>query len=449
VLKRLVVLLFTLFVCFAGVADAQQAAVEDRLPFVVVPLNVPTGYPFEIILTDKLRFKLNEPVHGRIIEPVFAFDRQVIPSGTEVVGRITGFRSGGKWKRVTSFLGGDFTPVRTPEITFDTLVFEDGTRVPIKTSIEPAANELVVFNDETKKTAAPKSSEQTNAQAKALVAVHEDGAKELVKRQLWNLAPYHPQSVPVGVRYRATLQEQLEFGSAFLNRAALDEIGTDAPTGSTLYVRLQTPLNSRVTKPGEMVSALLTRPVFSSDGLVVFPVGSKLVGEVLEVRGASKLHHNGELSFKFTKMEPPVSILFGGWPEQEIETSLAGIAGTPDISRLRLTPEGVIRVDQSKERFLAPALSLFGLRHGFSYSAESFGPAVAGAYSGNLIKRFIGANTGFGLPAAIAGRMVPPIGVGLGIYGVSRSVFSNLLARGQEINFPVDTPMQIRLGALP
>ena len=65
------------------------------------------------------------------------------------------------------------------------------------------------------------------------------------------------------------------------------------------------------------------------------------------------------------------------------------------------------------------------------------------------IKRVVGANSGFGLPAGVAGRMVPPIGISLGLYGVGRSIFFNLLARGQEINFPVDTIMKIRLDAEP
>ena len=41
--------------------------------------------------------------------------------------------------------------------------------------------------------------------------------------------------------------------------------------------------------------------------------------------------------------------------------------------------------------------------------------------------------------------MVPPVGISLGIYGLGRAIFSNLLSRGQEIRFPVNTPLEVRL----
>ena len=60
-------------------------------------------------------------MHARIVEPVYAFDREVIPAGTEVEGRIVGFQKVGKWKRISTMLGGDFTPLREPQITFQAL----------------------------------------------------------------------------------------------------------------------------------------------------------------------------------------------------------------------------------------------------------------------------------------------------------------------------------------
>src|SRR5579862_6160125 len=81
-------------------------------------LMVPEGAPLRVILTQKLRFKKNQPIRARIVEPVFAFDREVLPSGTEVLGHITGFKAAPRWIRITSMLGGNFTPLREPEITF-------------------------------------------------------------------------------------------------------------------------------------------------------------------------------------------------------------------------------------------------------------------------------------------------------------------------------------------
>ena len=447
--RRHVLCVFALLVCLTGAAYAQQAPAWSSIRFSIVPLTVEKGFPLHVILTDKLHFKLHEIVHGRIIEPVYAFDREVIPPGTEVVGKVTGFRPGGKWKRVSSILGGDFTPVRDPQITFDTLVLEDGTHIPIETSVERGADTLVRFNGDNKQAkenGEPRRSE--SGPLRAFTTAGKQTGNELIKGTLWGLAPYHPQSVPAGMHYKATLLKPLEFGSAILRTGALDEIGSEPPDGSAIYARLETPLNSRTTKPGDTVRALLTSPLFSSDHLLIFPVGSRLLGEVVDVRSAGRLRRTGELTFKFTKIEPPVSIISFKWPAQEVEGRPVGVQVDQELNHLRINEEGAMRIAQSKERFAAPALALFNMSRGFGRNSESFSSALTGAYTGSLITRILVGNAGRGVPAGIVGRMIPPVGIGLGLYGAGRSVFFNLLARGQEINFPLDTPIEVRLDAI-
>jgi hypothetical protein len=225
----------------------------------------------------------------------------------------------------------------------------------------------------------------------------------------------------------------------------MDKIGSEPPTGSTVFVRLATALDSLKTKTETTVEAFLTRPLFSSDHLLAFPVGSRLTGEVVQVKSASLLHHNGELTFKFTKIEAPASVLFGVRPEQDVEGNLVGALVGHDLNQLRIDSEGVAHVANSKMRFLAPAISAVSLSQGFNSSAGSFSSALTGAFEGNLLKKVVGAEPGFGLPAGIAGRMVPPVGIGLGAFSAGRSVFFNILGRGQEVRFPIGTPMEIRL----
>jgi hypothetical protein len=445
VFTRFVVLAFVLFVCFSLLAGAQSLPL-DTPRFSIVPLTVEKGVPLQVMLTEKLRFKLGEPVHGRIAEPVFAFDREVIPPGTEILGKITGFKSGGTWKRISSFLSADFTPVREPQITFDTIVLEDGTRILIETAVEAGTDTLIRFNGNSGgEAAAPKPNVETNPQIKALMAASKPQGHELLKTMLWSLAPYHPQSVPVGVRYNATLLEPVDFGSAIVRNGAFDKIGSEPPSGSTIFVRLATALDSRKTKTETTVEAFLTRPLYSSDHLLAFPVGSKLTGAVVQVKSASLLHHNGEMTFTFTKIEAPPSVLYGLRTKQDVEGNLVGALVGHDLSQLRIDSEGVAHVANSKMRFLSPAISAVGLSQGFNASATSFSSALAGATEGNLLKKVVGAEPGFGLPAGIAGRMVPPVGIGLGLYGAGRSVFFNILGRGQEVRFPVGTPMEIHL----
>src|SRR5689334_19514771 len=125
-------------VCLAGAGFAQSSAGPT-----IIPLTVDKGFPLQVRLTEKLQFKQNESVHGVITEPIYAFDREVIPSGTQIEGKITGFKKASTWKRISAMLGGDFTPIRDPLITFDTLVFSDGKQIPIQTSAIPAADKLI------------------------------------------------------------------------------------------------------------------------------------------------------------------------------------------------------------------------------------------------------------------------------------------------------------------
>ena len=41
--------------------------------------------------------------------------------------------------------------------------------------------------------------------------------------------------------------------------------------------------------------------------------------------------------------------------------------------------------------------------------------------------------------------MVPPVGIGLGVYGAVRSVYSNFLGKGQDIVIPKGTLLEIEL----
>jgi hypothetical protein len=402
-------LIVALIVCLGGAAHGQM------LPF--VPLTVEKGFPLEVTLTEKLRFKLNEPVRGKIVDSVFAFDRVVIPEGSEVLGRITGFDQGGTWKRMASALKGDFTPSRAPRIAFDTLVLPDGTRIPIKTGVH--------F--------------ETDAQVRP----------DVFKNLLWGFSPYRPQSVPTGIRYRATLLEPLQFGGALLRRTALDLLGSQPSTGTIIYARLETALNSRTTQPGTNVQAVLTRPLFSWDDRVIFPIGSRVTGEVVGVRPSGLWHHTGEMTLNFTKIELPASILWPGVPAQYLTGNLSGVQLTPETKQVHISENGFASIVTSKERFVSPALAAVGLSRGFNNSADSFGRALADATGGSVIRRMLGGGPGLGLPAAVAGRMIPPVGIGLGLYSAGRSVFTNILARGPDINFPADTAIQIRVETAP
>src|SRR5215475_1732001 len=141
--SRKFVSILTLFVCLACAAHAQSPSDTTA-----VPLTVDRGVPVHVALLGSLHIKENEFVRAKVIEPVFAFDREVIPVGTELEGKVVRLQSVGKWKKISSLLGGDFTPLHEPVIEFRTLVFSDGTRIDLETSVVPAAEKTVGLDAE-------------------------------------------------------------------------------------------------------------------------------------------------------------------------------------------------------------------------------------------------------------------------------------------------------------
>src|SRR4030088_764125 len=56
----------------------------------LIPLTVPIGTPLKVDLDQEVRVrKVGQPVHGKTAEPVYAFDKLVVPAGTEVIGQIS------------------------------------------------------------------------------------------------------------------------------------------------------------------------------------------------------------------------------------------------------------------------------------------------------------------------------------------------------------------------
>src|SRR5258708_17903787 len=81
-----------------------------------IALTVPSGAPLRVYLTSKVRKKVDAPVRAKMIEPVFAFDREVIPAGADVVGRVVRVHPVPRRQRAQAMVNGDFTPLHRAEI---------------------------------------------------------------------------------------------------------------------------------------------------------------------------------------------------------------------------------------------------------------------------------------------------------------------------------------------
>ena len=56
---------------------------------VIVPMSVPAGTPIKVALNSEVRIKgPGQAIHGKTTDPVFVFDKLLIPAGTAVNGKI-------------------------------------------------------------------------------------------------------------------------------------------------------------------------------------------------------------------------------------------------------------------------------------------------------------------------------------------------------------------------
>src|ERR1700677_2087380 len=153
----------SLFLACAGWASAQDAPpappLDSGLPpaytdanippsvlLETVPLIVPEGTAVEIALDEEIRIrKVGQSISGHVVEPVYAFDKLVVPVGTAAAGRITNIEATSNGQRTLSALDAEFTPAHKIDVEFTELVLPDGKHLPIHTRVTPGSGQLIQF----------------------------------------------------------------------------------------------------------------------------------------------------------------------------------------------------------------------------------------------------------------------------------------------------------------
>jgi len=126
--------------------------------------------------------------------------------------------------------------------------------------------------------------------------------------------------------------------------------------------------------------------------------------------------------------------------------------------RIALDDEGGAAVQDSKARFVEPALALLALRGSFDHGegGRLEGGRVTGvprtttaSAGGASVGRGVGGLIGFGAIGVVLGQVSRPLGIAFSVAGAARSVYRTFLGKGQEVTFPADTPIQIQLAPGP
>ncbi|MGH9547539.1 MAG: hypothetical protein ACRD23_20200 [Terriglobales bacterium] len=437
----------------ASAQPAPDSSLVTR-PAASIPLTVPTGTPLKVALDQEVRVrKIGQPIHGKVIEPVYAFDKLVVPAGTEVNGKIAQIEPVTKKRRTISALNADFSPYQEVHIEFDELVLADGRHLPLQTSVARGSSGVLQFvpagaekkegvKDAGKKLASRKVTEARQEVKRDWETVkkqlHEPAKMHRLERYGIAQLPYHPQYMDAGTSFNADLRQPLEFGTEPLRPDTLSAVGTQPPSGSVVHALLVTPLNSSRTKKGDSVDAVISRPLVVSNRLFL-PEGSHIKGSVLESRPARRLGRNGQLRIVFHQLVPPSGI------QQTVEASLEGVAVAKG-EHLSLDSEGGAQVTTPRTRYLTTAISVALASSSMAdhdrdaglHGADG-GGAGQGAANGASGFRFLGTIIG-----ALAHSRV--VSSGFGFYGAGMSVYSHFLARGRDVNYPKDMSMLIGLG---
>jgi hypothetical protein len=301
--------------------------------------------------------KVGQPITGRIMQPVYVFDRLVIPVGNTAIGRISAIDNVSARTRTFSALNADFTPPHKLSVAYDQLILPDNRHIHLHATVIPGSGQVIrlVTTDEHKKNvvkdAAAQKMDQARAQRNnAMKQVESPGRMHLATRYAVAQLPVHPQYINAGTLYSAELLEPLDFGNESISAKVLSTIGTQPPPGSLVHAVLLTPLNSATTQKSSDVEAELSQPLLDQ-GSLILPAGTRLRGTVLQVRPAGSLHRDGQLRIVFREVVLPNGVV------QTVDTRIEGVQ-SDSADNAQLDSEGGVKSTSSKTRYLSTGASV-------------------------------------------------------------------------------------------
>lgn len=403
--------------CSVLTASVSLAAAPDaQLP--QAALVVGAGNDLRCRLEKGLRItKSGEPITAKLVEPVYAGTTIAIPEGSTIKGRVSSISSAPR--RKGQILRGDFTRPRTANVTFDKVILPDGTALPIHTDTTIGVSDV--------KTAQylPKSQRPGVRQKMkdATKPLFEPNKLQRLSQAAVTSLPYHPEYLDQGTIFDAIL---------------LDAVGTLSPVDHTesqplrsdsyLHVRLLTPVNSGMNVSGSAIEAVVPRPYYNQDHVLLYPAGTKLEGTVTRALAAGWMKKNGELLFSFHSAQTPDGTT------SEVSATVAGIEA-PGGQRLAVGEEGQVKATTSTLSRLRAPVSLIGPSRAV---ADTSVDKTAWARAGE-------GNRGFGLLGSGAAQASATTAIGFGYFGGAMNVYEAFFARGSNVELPVNTPVFLRM----
>ncbi|MFN7998342.1 MAG: hypothetical protein U0Q18_32270 [Bryobacteraceae bacterium] len=398
--------------------------------------TIADGVPLRVALEKRVRIRrIGQEVRGRLIEPVYVFDRMALPAGTSVEGHISDIGKVSFGRRLVAALSGNFAPPRQVRAQFDSILLPGGSRLPVSTSPSNGTPHLIRAAKRTKSQAAG-TLQIDGMDPIASLTYKAPGKMNLMKTRLYGMLPYRRQAWTAGTLFNSTLQTPLSVPR--VSDPASPIIYPTVDNGSQeVHVRLLQGLSSAIARKGNPVIAVVTRPLFSADHNLLVPEGSRLTGEVIEARPARFFHRGGKLLFTFHE------ILSAADQAQKVQGYVESIEANAD-SHIALDAEGTATIRSPKTRFIFPAIATAaaGLSLHQDYNSQ-------GVPDQDIGGRAESGAVGLGLIGTVLAQAARPLASSIAFMGAGMSIYSTFISRGTDIVLPVNTPVTISVKVHP
>jgi hypothetical protein len=438
-----------------------------------IPLRVPAGSALRVYLIKKVPFRLGAPVEARVAEPVWAFDRVVIPKGAIAQGSVTRLIPVSRFARATLLMSGDFTPLKHAEVCFNKIILSGGKQLSIRTEgaygsglyYEPKPNRKAAAKQKQGKSGSSQANSklaflrqtaqaQVNAQTGGVIGlVRGQNRKEWLEAFLLNKLPYRPQWYSRLTMFTAVLVENIDFGDAIANPKDLASLGAEPAPDTIAQMRLLNTTTSATARRGDPLEGVLAAPVFDAQHRLTLPEGTRVHGRITFAQRARLLHRGGRLRFLIESVELPqipgledVSITDSpGTRPVRAQLDAAEV----DPKKVKVDEEGTAQARDSKTRLLHPAVAALVAAKSLDNDSGRQNAAGSATGSPNTAGLTLGGFSGFGFFGTLLAQGPPEIGAALGFYGLAWSAYTNVFAKGSDVVFAKNTELAIKFGNPP
>ncbi len=421
--------------------QAQQEAPVKAAGPASSSVVVQVGVPLHIRVTRTAHLHTGACVVGVLTEPIYVRDRLVLPIGSAVRGNVIEYVPVEPIVREQALLNGDVTPLHDPVVDFTSVYLAaTNTEVPLETRALIRSTQMVRF------TSTKKPSWFRRGINAAKASVHDTyetffgpDKKHRALRLLYSQLPYHPQRIWEGTQFVAELTTPATFELPPV--PPVSESDSASLSGKVVDARLAESLDSKTAKKGQVVTALVTAPLFDKDHKLILPEGAELDGLVSTSKPARSFGRNGQLRFAIRGVKSPIQA--AGQQKQTVYGTLSGAEGNSG-QNLSVDSEGNVKANPDKNRFVAPLL----LAATAAAGADQDTGQAAGGGSPALGNMAVASN-GFGLVARVAAITAGSrnLAIGFGAYAFAKSVYFRFLTRGHEVTFPKNTELEVTFSA--